>query len=247
MEQGMKNSQDWGSVLLNQETVEVLVPGYWIEGEPLWAPVRLDPDFLVASLANMPEQDVLLWDPAVFGQVCKELSIFQTVSSTNLRFFSSAECRKLIMSLKYKFSLSLSLLNHGSSFSCQLNANFKESDVIAKHTLYCHPKQPLRMSVEKIRALLFIIIARKQILCLSVCVSPRVGYTFVPRGNIVLFPIFVTVWFIQMWYPNCLCKSCGLFSKSSWMLPILWISRQVKWQDWNDLSAWLASKLCFKF
>lgn len=31
---------------------------------------------------------------------------------------------------------------------------------------------------------------------------------------IVLFPIFVAVWFIQMWYPNCLCKSCVLFPKS---------------------------------
>lgn len=30
----------------------------------------------------------------------------------------------------------------------------------------------------------------------------------------MLFPIFVAVWFIQIWYPNCLCKSCVLFPKS---------------------------------
>lgn len=100
------------------------------------------------------------------------------------------------MSSMHKFSLSLSLLksNNDSPVSFQLNASFKESGVLAKHTLCCHPKQPLRMSSYiKIGASLFIIIARKQIPCLSMCVSPRVGYTVVQRDDIVLFPIFVTV------------------------------------------------------
>lgn len=232
----MTNSQDCVSSLI-RKLWKCLSLEYLIEGEPPWAPVHLDSDFLVVCLASMPKQDVKR-EPAT--------GVWEGLQGA-FRFPNSI-FQRLIMSSMHKFSLLLSLLksNNDSPVSFQLNASFKESGVLAKHTLCCHPKQPLRMSSYiKIGASLFI--TRKQIPCLSMRVSPRVGYTVVPRDDIVLFPIFVTVWFVQMWYPNCLCKSCVLFSKSSWMLPILWISRQVKWQDWNDLAAWLASKLCFKF
>lgn len=69
-----------------------LYRGVWYKVSCPWAPACLDLGFLVACLANLPEQDVK-WEPAVFGQVCKEHVIFQIVSSTNLRFFLNAECR----------------------------------------------------------------------------------------------------------------------------------------------------------
>lgn len=86
----------------------------------------------------------------MFGQVCKEHLFFQGVSSTDL-FFFFLKCQtwKLIVALMHKFSLSLSLLKSNNDYplSFQLNDNFKESGVLAKHTLYCHPKQRLRASL----------------------------------------------------------------------------------------------------